>query len=68
MLWVAPWATFVEVARWIAVTENPAVLRAARILDPRLPVACELLDFERGSEGQGGVCLPREEQSCGMKS
>jgi hypothetical protein len=32
-------AELVESARWIAVTVKPAVFKAARILDPRLPVA-----------------------------
>ena len=32
-------AELVESARWIAVTVKPAVFKAARILEPRLPVA-----------------------------
>lgn len=34
-------ADFVESLRPMAVTVNPAVLRAVRILEPRLPVAYE---------------------------
>lgn len=37
----------------MAVTEKPAVLRAARIRDPSWPVACEVLDLE--TRVQGGV-------------
>ena len=39
MLFAAPSGVFLESFRWIAVTVKPALLRAARILDPRLPVA-----------------------------
>lgn len=38
-LFAAPLGIFVESFLWTAVTVKPALLRAMRILDPRLPVA-----------------------------
>jgi len=39
MLLAAPMGVFVESFLWMAVTVKPALLRAVRSLDPRLPVA-----------------------------
>jgi hypothetical protein len=43
ILLAAPWAMFLESARWMAVTVKPALFKAVRILDPRFPVACGVL-------------------------
>jgi hypothetical protein len=44
-------AELVESARWIAVTVKPAVFRAARILEPRLPVAYCVCEWHLGTGG-----------------